>query len=171
MDENQEDLLPRLLNVFEVDDLHARRHFVCFLETSLAEQRGIDPRAIVGEFKPGPDQEFVIDSFTVNPGFVEALTGYMNHEATRSADLIAEGLRSPGSWLYVLDPRYEGSTTDDPPAGELLGCYEVDGSGAIVAGSFLYNENHQLFEPDRGVSALLLDRRFYEWLHEVEPSD
>ena len=46
-----------------------------------------------------------------------------------------------------------------------MGCFAVDGSGQIVPNSFMYNENHRWLEPASGVSGVLEDRRFYDWLH------
>jgi len=96
---------------------------------------------------------------------VEALSGYMNEEGARNPDLLEQAAQHPGDWLYILDPRFSGAEGEEPPAGDLLGCYAVDGEGRIVPDSFLYNENHVLFDPDSGVSAVLYDRRFYDWLH------
>lgn len=154
-----------LLNVFEIVEDGAHRHLICFLDPILAGARGIDHRAVIGEFQPGQGQEFDSASFALNPAFIESVTGYMNEEASRSADLIRDAREHPGGWLYILDPRHVGAEGDEPPAADLLGCFAVDDSGQIVPGSFLYNENHVWFDPTSGLSGVFSDRRFYDWLH------
>jgi hypothetical protein len=155
-----------LLNVFEVVIDGAKRHLVCFLEPALAEERGISPASIVGEFTPSEGDEFDADTFVLNSDFVDAFTDYMNEEGLRNTDLLSEAAQHPGDWLYILDPRYSGDANEEPPAGDLLGCFSVDEQGRIAPDSFTYNENHALFHPDEGVSAVLQDRRFYDWLHQ-----
>jgi hypothetical protein len=155
----------QLLNVYEVVVDGRQRHLVCFLDPVLAGARGIDHRAVVGEFTPGPGLAFDPSTFRLNPAFVETVTGYMNEEAGRSDDLKRDARGQPGGWLYVLDPRYTGGPDEEPPAADLLGCFAVDGSGQIVPNSFLYNEKHRWFGEASGVSGVLSDRRFYDWLH------
>ncbi len=52
----------------------------------------------------------------------------------------------------------------------MLGAFAVDESGQIVPGSFQYNRNHVFFDQQSGVSGVLSDREFYDWLHEM-PDD
>lgn len=158
-----------LLNVFEVEADGARRHLVCFLDTVLAGVRGIDVRSVVGEFVPGPEGGFDPGTFRVNPDFVEAFTRYMNEEAARSPEVVDQARSHPGEWLYIVDPRHRGPSDSDPPAADVVGCFAVDGSGQVAPGSFQYNTNHAWIDPARGVSGLLSDRRFYDWLHPSPP--
>jgi hypothetical protein len=46
----------------------------------------------------------------------------------------------------------------------VLGWLGVDADGAIQTGSFIYNPDHVMFQPDRGPSGILMDRQFYDWL-------
>ena len=154
-----------LLNVYEVEVDGGTRHLVGFLDPVLAGSRGIDSRAMIGEFTPGPDGEFDHESFRVNPEFVAALTDYMNGAPSRTPEIIAQARSIPSDWLYVVDPRDATDPDEDPPLAEVLGCYAVDADGQIVPNSFQYNRNHLWFNPDSGVSGLLSDRRFYDWMH------
>lgn len=157
-----------LLNVYEVQADGATHHIVCFLDAVLAGARGIDARAVVGEFTPGPDGGFDPDTFQLNPDFVEVFTQYMNEEPGRSEQVAQEAAANPSAWLYVLDPRHEPSAATDPPASDVLGCFAVDDHGQVVPNSFQYNREHVLFDPAHGVSGILFDRRFYDWLHPVK---
>ena len=154
-----------LLNVYEVEGDAGSRHLVCFLKPERAQASGIDGRAVVGEVIPGPNNELTPETFTLNPAFIEAFTGYMNDEATRSPDLISGAQSHAGGWLYILDPRFEGAEGEEPPASELLGGFNVDETGRIVPHSFTYNGEHLWFDPASGVSGVLSDLRFYDWLH------
>jgi len=155
-----------LLNVFEVGTEAGRRHFVCFLAPDRADAHGIDPRAIIGEFDPKPGGEFDQTSFVLNTTFIEMFTGYMNEVGATSPDMAREALNHANGWLYVLDPRFPGDgPTREPDAGDLLGGFSVDGEGRIHPGSFVYNEHHLWFSPASGVSGVLSDRQFYNWLH------
>jgi hypothetical protein len=155
-----------IVNIFEVKLDGAPAHLVCFLEHSDAEKHGIDPRSIVGEFEPAPDQAFDPETFQLNPDFIDILTDYMNLKAATDADLIADARANGGRWLFVLDPRYEGSTETEPPKGDVLGAYAIDESGVLVPDSFRYNDHHEWFSAASGISGVLADRRFYDWLHE-----
>jgi hypothetical protein len=155
----------QLLNVYEVVTEDGLRHLVCFLDPERADAEGIDPCSVVGEFTPGPGQSFDPATFLPNTVFVEAFKEYMDEEAMRSPELSRAALEHADDWLYVLDPRFHGVHDGEPPAGEILGGYAVDGSGQIIPGSFLYNERHRWFDPVAGVSGVLFDRRFYDWLH------
>jgi hypothetical protein len=158
------DPLP-LLNVYEVETDHGPTSFVCFLDPVLAGAKGIDPRAVVGEYTTQAGEGFDAGTFRVNPTFVEALTGYMNDQPARS-DAIAEQARGITSgWLYVLDPRDHSPADAEPPPVNVLGAFAVDDSGQVVPGSFQYNANHRMFDPEHGTSGVLLDRTFYDWLH------
>src|SRR5690349_16378736 len=99
---------PTMLNVYEVEIEGRTRQLLCFLDPDRARATGIDPRAVVGELTADAGDEFDPDSIALNPGFVEAFTGYMNDAAFRSPDLDREATRHANGWLYVLDPRYDG---------------------------------------------------------------
>jgi len=154
-----------LLNVFEVERDGKTRHLIGFLDPILAGAAGIDELAVVGEFLPDPARGFDPRSFRGNPKFVESFTAYMNDEAARSADLIAQAAGQPAGPLYVLDPRYRGADGDEPGSSEVLGGFTIDTGGRIVPGSFRYNDGHRWFDPEGGTSGVLNDRRFYDWLH------
>jgi hypothetical protein len=154
-----------LLNVYEVDMDGAHRHLVCFLDPVLAGVVGISSRAVVGQFVPGPDESFDPETFELNPEFVEVFSQYMNDAAASSPEVVQEARDRPSGWLYLLDPRYTDDSDAAPPPGDLLGCFAVDDTGHVVPGSFQYNSNHLWFDPARGVSGVLSDRRFYDWLH------
>ncbi len=125
----------------------------------------IEAHAIVGEFTLGPDEQYDGNSFALNPAFIDHFTGYMNDAATNTPDLVTEATRNPSGFLYLLDPRYQEQADQEPPVVEVIGAYSVDSNGAIVPDSFRYNDQHLLFNPTTGVSAMLHDQRFYEWLH------
>jgi hypothetical protein len=154
-----------IVNIFEVKLEGEPAHLVCFLEHALADKVGIDPRSIIGEFEPRPNHEFDPETFQLNPDFLEVFTDYMNLQAARDPELIEQARTNGGRWLFVLDPRYEGSTETEPPMSELLGAYAIDEAGAIVPDSFRYNDNHEWFGAAHGISGVLSDRRFYDWLH------
>jgi hypothetical protein len=154
-----------LLNVFEVEHDGTTRHVVCFLDSVLAGARGIDSRSVIGEFTPGPGGEFDLASFRLNPEFVEAFTHYMNGEASRDPAIVAQARQHASGWLYLVDPRSPDDPDSDPPPSDLVGCFAVDADGQVVPNSFQYNRNHLWFDPLSGVSGLLSDRRFYNWLH------
>jgi hypothetical protein len=154
-----------LLNVYEVDVDGATRHVVCFLDPVLAGAVGIDERSVVGEFTPGPDGRFDPATFRANPGFVEAFEQFMNDEASRAPEVVAQARAGAGSWLYLIDPRSRTGPEAEPPASDVVGGFAVDGEGRIVPGSFRYNAHHAWFDPDSGASGLLADRQFYDWLH------
>ena len=67
-----------LLNIYEIEMDGVPRHLVGFLDPVLAGARGIDTRAMVGEFEPLENGEFDLETFEVNPEFVETFTRYMN---------------------------------------------------------------------------------------------
>jgi hypothetical protein len=157
-----------LLNLFEVEHEGSTRHVVCFLDSVLAGARGIDSRSVIGEFQPGASGEFDLASFRLNPEFVEAFTQYMNAEAIRAPEIVGQARDHASGWLYLVDPRAPDPAADELPAGELLGCFAVDSEGQLVPNSFQYNSNHLWFDPSSGVSGVLSDRGFYDWLHPVE---
>jgi hypothetical protein len=155
-----------LLNVYEVQAEDGRTlHLVGFLDPVLAGSKGIDSRAMVGDFDPGPDGDFDAAAFRVNPEFIHAVEHYMNEQPARSPQLADEAKGLRGQWLYLVDPRNTTEGDEDPPPGDVLGAFAVDDAGQIVPGSFQYNRQHVWFDPERGVSGMLSDRRFYEWLH------
>jgi hypothetical protein len=154
-----------LLNVFEVEQEGRRRHLVCFLEVVLAGSVGIDDQSVIGEFSPGPDGEFGLETFEPNPGFIAAFTAYMNELVAIEPELLARARQSPGGKISLVDPRYDAAPAADAPPSEILGSFAIDLAGKIVPGSFQYNPLHQWFSPTRGTSGLLDDQRFYDWLH------
>ncbi len=157
-----------LLNVFQVEVGGETRHLICFLDMVLAGARGIGERSVIGEFTPSPDGSFDPTSFRLIPDFAETLTAYLNAETGHAPEIIAQARTQPGMWLYLIDPRNPDGPEDDPPAADVLGCFAVDADGQVVPSSFQYNRNHLWFSPEAGVSGLLSDRRFYDWLHQVD---
>ncbi|HEV3165373.1 MAG TPA: hypothetical protein VGZ22_15205 [Isosphaeraceae bacterium] len=156
-----------LLNVFEVEVEGATHHMVCYLDPVLAGSRGIDSRSVIGEFTPDAQGEFDPRTFRINPEFIEAFVQYMNAESTGATEAIAQARDQPGGWLYLIDPRNPRRPEVETPPGDLVGCFAVDDTGQIVPNSFQYNQNHLWFDPVSGVSGLLYDRKFYDWLHPV----
>ena len=154
-----------LLNVFEVVTEGVNRHLICFLDPILAGARGIDERSIVGEFKPGPDNSFDPDTFVPNGTFIEALIRYMNEQVVLTEALRTEAAQNAGGSLFILDPRCRAEGDEEPPEEDVLGAYSVDDDGEIVPDSFEYNDRHHWFHPGGGVSGVLSDRTFYDWLH------
>jgi hypothetical protein len=156
-----------LLNVFEVETNGVNRHLICFLDVVLAGAVGIDSRSVVGQFDPRPDGGFDSRTFQVNPLFIEVFVQYMNERAALSPEVVREASDRASEWLYLLDPRSAGRSTGESPASDLIGCFAVDDTGQIVPRSFQYNREHAWFDPVRGVSGVLADRGFYDWLHPV----
>ncbi len=156
-----------LLNIYEIDEDGQTRYLVCFLEPVMAGAKGIDGRSVVGEFEPLPDGEFNPHTFQLNPEFVASLTDYMNADAIQAEELQRQAQESPSGWLYLIDPRHQEPSAE-PPAGDVLGAFAVDDAGQVVPNSFQYNSHHLMFDPEKGPSALLMDRRFYDWLHPVD---
>lgn len=154
-----------LLNIYEVETDGGPRHLVGFLDTVLAGIKGVDSRAMVGEFDPGPGGAFDPGSFRVNPEFLEALTAYMNEVVIHNESVVAQAATVPGTRLSLVDPRNRGPRAFDPPPEDILGSFAVDDAGRLVPCSFAYNDRHAMFNPDNGVCGLLEDRRFYHWLH------
>jgi hypothetical protein len=162
-DEQVEELL---LIVDYEDEEEGIKHLVCFLNPEDAQERNPfdDTRMIVGEFEPGPDGEFHPSTLQVNPEFLHALVHFMNECAIEAPDLLEQARQHKGGHLYLVDPRY---TFDggEPPISEILGGFAIDESGKPVPSSFRINPEHLLFKDDTGVSGILFDRVFYDWLH------
>jgi hypothetical protein len=155
-----------LLNIFEIlTDEGATRHLVGFLDPVLAGSRGLDSRSMVGEFDPGPDGVFDHTTFRPNPEFIAAVEQFMNGAPSRTPEVADQARAIPNQSLYIVDPRNRTEPDADPPASDILGAYSVDGDGRIVPGSFQYNRAHLWFCPASGVSGMLEDRGFYDWLH------
>ncbi len=156
-----------LLNIYEIEDQDkgGTRHLVGFQDPVLAGSVGLASHAMIGEFEPDPDGEFDPETFVLNPEFLEAVVRYMNEQPAITPAL-AEGARQiPGERLYVVDPRNDTPPEDDPPPADVLGYFEVDDAGNIVPDSFSYFDGHVWFSREFGVSGMLSDRQFYEWLH------
>lgn len=157
-----------LLNVFEIEVDGRTRYLIGFIDTVLAGAAGLDERSIVGEYTPGPADEFDPASFQSNPAFVEAFIQYMNSEGSHSPELANQAQGYSNGWLYLVDPRSQTPSEAEPPASDLLGGFAVDSAGQIVPDSFRYNPQHLWFNPDNGASGVFSDRKFYDWLHAVE---
>jgi len=156
-----------LLNIYEVDEELGTLYLVCFLEPVMAGAIGIPSRAVVGEFTPDEENEFDHTTFERNDEFINAFVQYMNREGVKASELIDQAKAEPGGFLYLVDPRFDIDVIDEegPPASQLIGRFLVDDQGEITPDSFEYNSDHVLFDPDSGVSGLLNDRQFYDWLH------
>src|SRR6478735_3985933 len=128
-----------LLNTFDLETEHGTHRVIAFIDPVLAGARGISTRRIVGGFPAGSTGDFDPSQFAVNPEFVAALTDYMNSEPSRSPEILEQARDVPGQWLYILDPRNDSPEDEEPPAGDILGCYAVDDAGQIVPSSFQYN--------------------------------
>jgi hypothetical protein len=154
-----------LINVFEVQREGGIQHLIGFIDPVLAGARGIDARAILGEFTPGADGDFDARTFRANPQFIAAFEQFMNEVAARSSELMTEAGKHPGGRLNTVDGRYRGEPYGDPPTAELLGRFAIDDAGQIVPGSFQHNPDHVWFHSETGTSSILLNRQFYDWLH------
>lgn len=154
-----------LLNIFEVETEEGTRHLVGFQDPVLAGAVGLASHAMVGEFTPKPDGEFDAETFEPNPEFIEAVVAFMNGIPEQSPELNEGARQIPGQRLHIVDPRNDTPTEDDPPLEDVLGSFHVDDTGAIVEDSFEYNDDHVWFSRASGVSGLLSDRGFYDWLH------
>jgi hypothetical protein len=152
-----------LLNLYEIDGTDGTKHYVCFLDPVLAGARGIDWRCVVGEFEPNPKGDFDPQTFRLNPDFVAAFVGYMNGPVLASEEVREQARANPKGFLHLLDPR-----CGEPEATDLLGGFAIDEAGQPVPGSFRYNPDHLMFDPQSGPSGILVDRRFYHWLHGLE---
>jgi hypothetical protein len=156
-----------LLNVYEINQDGVTRHLICFLDPILAGSRGIEDQMVLGDYQPGPDGAFNPETFRLNPAFVEQFTRYMNEVTIHSRDIRNEASHHKSEWLYLLDPRVRAVEEGEPSASDIIGCYAVDDSSQIVPGSFQYNANHHWFDAASGVSGVLSDRSFYDWMHRV----
>jgi len=154
-----------LINMFEVEMGGASRHLICFIDPALAGARGIDGRAVLGEYTPGPGGEFDARSFQANPQFIAAFQQFMNEEVAQSAELANEARNNPGGRLHIVDARHQANPGGAPAASELIGMFMIDETGQIVPGSFQHNQAHLWFNPDTGGSSVLANRRIYDWLH------
>ncbi|MFO0908940.1 MAG: hypothetical protein U0794_11370 [Isosphaeraceae bacterium] len=154
-----------LLNVFDVKTEGQPRRLLCFVDQVTAGSKGIDPRAVVGEFpyqeggEPGPDD------LRLNQGFVHTFILYMNEVASKTEGLRQQAKANAGKTLYVIDPRLPSTSEGEPQAHDVLGVFQVNDEGEIVADSFGYNPEHRWFAPNREISGVFTDRAFYAWLH------
>jgi len=154
-----------LINIFEVETDEGPKHLVGFMDTVLAGAVGLASHAMIGEFRPDSRGEFDPETFTINPEFIHAVIRYMNG-GPASDPIIIEGARQiPGQRLYIVDPRNSTPPDDDPPAEDVIGWFLVDDSGQLTPDSFHYNPDHLWFSVNSGISGLLADRNFYEYLH------
>lgn len=159
-----------LLNLFEIDEPEGTRHYVCFLDPVRAGAQGIDWRCVVGEFDPTPEGNFDPTGFRLNPEFVAAFVTYMNARVLSSEEVREQARANPESILHLLDPRC-GEPDGEPAEGNLLGGFAIDPQGQPVPDSFRYNPDHLMFDPQQGPSGILIDRRFYDWLHGDESNE
>lgn len=157
-----------LLNVFDIESETGPRRLLCFVDPVIAGARGIDPRAIVGEFPAELDHVEDPSQFSANPAFIQTFILYMNQVASSSPGLTRQAAANAGETLYVVDPRVPPSQKGEPLPHDVLGAYQIGPDGTIVPGSFGYNEAHLWFHADSGVSGVFADRAFYDWIH-VEP--
>jgi hypothetical protein len=154
-----------LLNVYEFEEDGQTRHVVAFMEPVLAGAVGLSSHAVVGDYTPGADGQFDVETFVPNPEFIEAVGEFLNAQPANSPEL-QEGARgSIAQPLFLVDPRCTTSPDDDPEPEDVLGHFLVDEAGMIVPDSFTYNPQHAWFSIRSGVSGLLADRSFYEFLH------
>jgi hypothetical protein len=155
------------VNIYEVEDEvdgHVR-HLVGFMDAGLADAVGLVSHAMIGEFRPGPEGGFDTDTFSVNPEFLDVVTQFLNAQPECSVELVEGARRIPGERLYLVDPRSPARDDEDPPPEDVLGWYEVDPQGRVVPDSFRYNEEHVWFSQNSGISGLLVNREFYEFVH------
>ncbi len=110
-----------LLNVYEVESEHGPASLLCFLDPVLAGAKGIDARSVVGEYV-ADEAGFDPDAFRINPAFVEAVTGYMNDEASASGGIAEQARDVTSGWLYVIDPRDRTPEGTEPDPKNVLGC-------------------------------------------------
>ncbi len=154
-----------LLNIFEIETDEGVKHLIGFLDPVRAGAQGITMRSVVGGFVPGPDGGFNPDTFGSNPEFIAAFTDFMNDSPSRSDEIVTQAKTIPSQWLYIVDPRDNTPDEEDPPASNIVGCYAVDETGQVVPNSFQYNSEHLWFCDETGVSGMLEDRRFFDWLN------
>jgi hypothetical protein len=154
-----------LLNVFEFEEEGETRHVVAYMDPVLAGSVGLSSHAVVGDFTPGADGEFDPDTFAPNPEFLDSVAEFLNGQPEHSPELQAGARGSVGQPLFLVDPRCTTVADDDPEPEDVLGHFVVDETGTIVPDSFVYNPQHVWFSTRSGVSGLLSDRAFYEFLH------
>jgi hypothetical protein len=158
-----------LLNVFEInDDQGVTHHLLAFIEPVRAGSSGIASRSIVGEIRPTQGDGYDPSSLKLNPEFIEAFTDYMNEVQATAPEITDQAKGRPSGWVYIIDPRHVEQAGEEFPAADLVGAFAVDEAGQVVPKSFQYNANHTLIDPDRGMTGLFHDRRFYDWLHRVQ---
>ncbi len=160
-----------LLNVFDVEEESGTRHLIALVEPVLAGAVGIDEACIVGEFDPAPDGGFDPRAFRLNQTFVDAVERYVNEVISQTSEIVAKAQEAPGQPLALIDPRNTDSGDSEVSVADVLGWFEVDDAGQIVPGSFRYRLDHVLFDPEQGLSGLLEDQQFYDWLHPEAKQD
>ncbi len=64
----------------------------------------------------------------------------MNNKITPTEVAIAEALKNPNGWVYVLDKAFEG--TSEVPKEAVKGAWKVSSDGKIV-GNFIPNPNYK----------------------------
>ena len=154
-----------LLNIYEFEEDGRTRNVVAFMDPVLAGSVGLWSGAFVGDFTPAPDGDFDPNTFFPNPEFIEGVTGFMNSQPGNLSQLEASARTMASEPLFLVDPRCEIEPHEEPEPEDVLGHFMVDTDGTIVPNSFIYNPKHVWFSRTLGVSGLLADRTFYEFLH------
>jgi len=65
----------------------------------------------------------------------------MHKKSKPTEKAIAEALKNPNGWVYVLDEAFE-AVTDVPPEA-IKGAWKVDGNGCII-GNFMPNPKYKI---------------------------
>lgn len=143
-------------------------HLVALMNPDLLNGRDLPKHAVLGSFEPNEAGDFTPDTFERNDEFVLAFIDYMNESLDKVTELHDLAKDMPGKALYMVDPRFDSTErpeeeSEDPEPADVVGCYRVDQNGSIISQSFEYNEYHQLFHPEHGVSGILTPT-LHDWL-------
>jgi hypothetical protein len=82
---------------------------------------------------------------------------------TPPAELVAEAARTPGGWVYDIDPDWVDDPNGAVPPEAIRGAWRVDDSGRLT-GEFTPNEKHT--PPRDDFSALTEPGHWLDWLGE-----
>ncbi len=164
-DEN--DYAPDLHHLYEIDDPDGPRFLLSYLLPEEAQTRGgLDDSAVLGSFRKGDDGQLDPATFEVNPTFVAAIIDYVNGELLPTDDQPASGMAGGQLMLYDHRNRDEMPDPEATDDEDLIGGFQLDANGSVCAGSFRYNQDHQLCHPERGPSFLITSIHFYRWLRQ-----
>ena len=119
------------------------------------DRAGVAPHAIAGQMSLGASGEPAPHTWKRNATFVAFFGRYMRGELADTPDVLGKRVK-PGELLYVIDKRV-GNAQGDVPFAEIVGWYSTDASGAPIASTFEYNDDHLLMRPDGAVSGVLQD--------------